>query len=376
MSDSRRNARGSLGWTMAAAGAVVGFLLAAGTFSWSLLEREGETPPVVNEAPGRSPGTTNALEKLTAPERRTIEVFQNTSKSVVNISTSKRVHNLFRRTALQVPRGQGTGFIWDKQGHVVTNYHVILNADYATVTLWDNSKYQATLVGPYPDKDLAVLKIDAPSELLSPVTVGSSRDLLVGQSVLAIGNPFGLDQTLTTGIVSALDREIQAINGEHIAHVIQTDAAINPGNSGGPLLDSAGKVIGVNTMIVSPDNSSAGIGFAVPVDTVKLIVPQLIKHGDVRRPFHPVLGVEIDPEVLKRHALIQIRDVRPASGAKRAGLESGDVIYRINGAEVRRLKDLQYQLERHHPGDHVKVTYLRGRKLYEASVQLDEPVDQ
>jgi S1-C subfamily serine protease len=197
----------------------------------------------------------------------------------------------------QVPRGTGTGFVWDASGHIVTNFHVIQGANGAKVTLADQTTFDAELVGAFPDRDLAVLRIEAPKDKLPPIAVGSSRDLMVGQRVYAIGNPFGLDQTLTTGIVSALNREIESFNSRTIRGVIQTDAAINPGNSGGPLLDSAGRLIGVNTQIASPSGASAGIGFAIPVDEVNRIVPRLIRDGRFVR---PAIGVSAGPPGLSQ----------------------------------------------------------------------------
>jgi S1-C subfamily serine protease len=193
-------------------------------------------------------------------------------------------HEPFSRNAEAVPRGTGTGFIWDENGFIVTNYHVVEGARAARVILSDRSTYESGRIWGYPDKDLAVIRIDAPKEKLKPIAVGTSHDLRVGQKTFAIGNPFGLDQTLTAGIVSALGRQIESANGRPIQGVIQTSAAINPGNSGGPLLDSAGRLIGVNTAILSPSGAFAGIGFAIPVDEVNRLVPQLIAYGKVAPP--------------------------------------------------------------------------------------------
>ncbi len=220
-----------------------------------------------------------------------------------------------------MPEGTGSGFIWDEGGHIVTNYHVIKGADGAHVTLADHTTYRASLVGAAPDKDLAVLHIDAPKDKLVPIRIGNSTDLQVGQMAYAIGNPFGLDLTLTTGVISALGREIQSVTKRTIKNVIQTDAAINPGNSGGPLLDSAGRLIGVNTAIYSPSGSSAGIGFAIPVDEVNRVVPQLIKNGKVER---PGLGVQVAHDQLARELGVQkgaviVRAFRNSPAAK-AGL--------------------------------------------------------
>ncbi len=206
--------------------------------------------------------------ELAADEKSTIALFRQASPSIVHITAVSVARDLFTLNLLQIPEGTGSGLVWDDTGNIVTNYHVIQNAGAAQVTLADQSTWKARLVGIAPDKDLAVLKIDAPKSRLRPIPIGTSKDLQVGQSAFAIGNPFGLDQTLTTGVVSALGREIESVTRRPIQGVIQTDAAVNPGNSGGPLLDSAGRLIGVNTAIYSPSGASVGIGFAIPVDTV------------------------------------------------------------------------------------------------------------
>jgi len=221
---------------------------------------------------------------LAEDEQATIELFRKAAPSVVHITTLAERVEPFSLNLFRIPRGTGSGIVWDEQGHIVTNYHVIMGADAAVVTLADNSTWSAKLVGAAPHKDLAVLHIKAPADRLAPIIVGTSHDLEVGQKVFAIGNPFGLDHTLTTGVISALGREIESVSGTPITNVIQTDAAINPGNSGGPLLDSAGRLIGVNTQIVSPSGAFAGIGFAIPIDTVNWVVAELIARGTVRRP--------------------------------------------------------------------------------------------
>jgi S1-C subfamily serine protease len=239
---------------------------------------------------GDSAREANAVPRVVTPrgdlaeeEKATIELFRQASKSVVYITAIALRRDAFSLNVYEIPEGTGSGFMWDEEGHIVTNYHVIRTANGCQVTLADNSTYSAELVGAAPAKDLAVLRIDAPKRLLRPIPVGTSRDLLVGQKVFAIGNPFGLDQTLTTGVISALNREIQSVARQPIQGVIQTDAAINPGNSGGPLLDSAGRLIGVNTAIFSPSGAYAGIGFAIPVDTVNEVVPKLIQQGQKAR---------------------------------------------------------------------------------------------
>src|SRR5688572_20773324 len=218
---------------------------------------------------------------LSSDEQSTIELFKRTSPSVVHVTSVDVRRGRLSLNMFEIPQGTGSGFIWDSEGHVVTNFHVIQNGSRAEVTLNDNTVWRASIVGTAPDKDVAVLKIDAPRDKLTKIMVGVSNNLQVGQKVFAIGNPFGLDQTLTTGVISGLGREIQSVTKRPIQGVIQTDAAINPGNSGGPLLDSAGRLIGVNTAIYSPSGAYAGIGFAVPVDIVNRIVPQLVSHGKV-----------------------------------------------------------------------------------------------
>jgi S1-C subfamily serine protease len=232
--------------------------------------------------PNAQPRAVTARGELTSDEQGTIGLFKAVSPSVVHVTNLA-----VRRVAFgvqAVPRGAGTGFIWDDTGFIVTNYHVVEGASGARVILADGSTYDSDQIWGYPDKDLAIIRIKAPKEKLKPIAVGTSHDLQVGQTTLAIGNPFGLDQTLTTGIISALGREIESTNGRPIQGVIQTSAAINAGNSGGPLLDSAGRLIGVNTAILSPSGTFAGIGFAIPVDEVNRVVPQLIAHGKVVRP--------------------------------------------------------------------------------------------
>ena len=260
---------------------------------------------------------------LSAEEQGTIDLFRRARASVVYINTSERVLNLWTRNVLTTPHGTGSGFVWDERGHIVTNYHVVAGASDAHVRLNDGRDLPATLIGASPDDDLAVLRINV-STPLPPVAVGTSQDLRVGQRVYAIGNPFGLDWTLTTGIISALDRSLPAEDGRHlIEHLIQTDAPINPGNSGGPLLDSAGRLIGVNTAIFSPSGASAGVGFAMPVDAVNRVAPHLIARGKYVR---PTLGIEAD-EGLNRIITdslgvtgVVVLKVTPGSSADLVGL--------------------------------------------------------
>ena len=234
--------------------------------------------------PKAIPRAVSPRGELWPDEKSTIGLFRQASPAVVNITAIGVQRDLFTLNLYQIPQGTGSGFVWDTKGNIITNFHVIQNAAVAQVTLGDQSNWKAQVVGVAADKDLAVLRIDAPAERLRPIPLGTSKELQVGQSVFAIGNPFGLDQSLTTGVISALGREIDSVTRRPIQGVIQTDAAINPGNSGGPLLDSAGRLIGVNTQIYSPTGASAGIGFAIPVDTVNRIVPELIRSGKIIRP--------------------------------------------------------------------------------------------
>jgi S1-C subfamily serine protease len=319
---------------------------------------------------------------LEPDELATIALFKKASPSVVHITSLGVQRDLFSLNVQEVPRGTGTGIVWDDQGHIVTNFHVIQDANGARVTLADQSSYDATLVGAFPDRDLAVLRVAAPKAKLPPIAIGSSRDLVVGQRVLAIGNPFGLDQTLTTGIVSALNREIESFNARTIRGVIQTDAAINPGNSGGPLLDSAGRLIGVNTQIASPSGASAGIGFAIPIDEINRIVPRLIRDGRFER---PSIGISAGTTELQRALQappgVVLVEVRPGSPAARAGLQPyrrgargeivpGDVITALNNEAVADLDDMFTLLERRQPGDVVSLTVWRAGKVRRVNVVL------
>jgi S1-C subfamily serine protease len=333
---------------------------------------------------GVEPRTVVARGDLAADEQATIELFHVASPSVVYITSMALARDFFSLNVSEIPRGTGSGFLWDREGHVITNFHVIQGASAARVTLSDNSTWDAKLVGSAPDQDLAVLLIEAPRESLQPIAVGTSGDLQVGQKVFAIGNPFGLDQTLTTGIISALGREISAATGRSIRGVIQTDAAINPGNSGGPLLDSAGRLIGMNTAIYSPSGASAGVGFAVPVDTINRIVPQLLRHGRVIR---PALGVQIaDDSTVRRIGVrgVLIVDVTEGSGAERAGLRGtrrdprgglvlGDVITAVGGDAVESVDDLLDALEKREPGDRVEVTIVRDDEPRKVEITLQAP---
>ena len=320
-------------------------------------------------------------EGLSELERRTIKIYEACSPGVVSVANKAMVQDWFSMRVYQIPQGTGSGFIWDKQGHVVTNYHVIHEASEIQVTLRDGASYEATVVGADPDHDVAVLRIRAPENVLVPIPVGVSRSLRVGQTVLAIGNPFGLDTSLSVGIVSALGRTIEAMTGRSIREVIQTDAAINPGNSGGPLLDSSGRLIGINTAIMSTSGSYAGVGVAVPVDTVRRIVPQLIAHGKVQR---VGLGIEMIPDhIMASMGVEGVGIMRPVPGgaAAKAGLEGvrrtargdvvlGDAIVAIGKTPVKSIDDLATALDQHQPGDEVEVAIRRGKKRYTVNLVL------
>lgn len=325
-----------------------------------------------------------AQEFATDDERNTIEVFEYASPSVVYVTNQQVVRDPRSFDLLTVPRGAGTGFVWDERGYIVTNFHVIENARKVVITLQDQSIWPAEVVGLAPEKDLAVLKINAPDKKLQPLRRGDSSELMVGRKVLAIGNPFGLDATLTTGVVSALGREIEAPDQRKIRNVIQTDAAINPGNSGGPLLNSQAELIGVNTMIYSPSGASAGIGFAIPVNTLKDIVPQLIEHGRIVR---PVIGIDIAPDQWARQSGVKgvaVLRVAPGSPADRAGLRGaqrsrwgtiilGDIITAIDQHPTRNYDELMTALEKYAPGDRVELVFARDGKTERRSLTLAAP---
>jgi S1-C subfamily serine protease len=350
--------------------------LVAWYFSPELTSRLGRVEAAPREITPRG--------ELTVEEQTNIAIFESWKASVVYISTRERVVDFWTRNVMSVPRGTGSGFIWDQNGHVVTNWHVVAGAAEANVRLADGRDYQASLVGASAAHDIAVLRIRVPVDPPAPVPVGTSHDLRVGQKVFAIGNPFGLDWSLTTGIVSALDRSLGGEDGGVIQHLIQTDAAINPGNSGGPLLDSAGRLIGINTAIYSPSGASAGVGFAVPVDTVNRIVPQLISTGHYAP---PSLGIETD-DVLSREIARQLHvtgvavvRVRSGTGAAQAGLRGirvgprntiipGDVILAVDGKEVASSALLNARLDDYEVGDAVKLTVWREGKRLEVTAPL------
>ncbi len=335
-----------------------------------------------------APRVVAARGDLALDEQATIELFEKSKDSVVFITTRQQVMDYWTRNIFSVPRGTGSGFVWDEAGHVVTNYHVVRGASEAIVKLADGRDYKAALIGASPAHDIAVLRIGVGFKRPPPVPIGTSRDLKVGQKVFAIGNPFGLDWTLTTGIVSALDRSLAADSGITIEHLIQTDAAINPGNSGGPLLDSAGRMIGINTAIYSPSGASAGIGFAVPVDTVTRVVPELIRQGTYIR---PALGIEVDEGLNQRLTAqlnvkgVVILRVAPGSAAEAAGLKGatlsrggaiapGDIIVAVEGKPVDSVGKLLGRLDDFKVGERVRITVVRNGAKTDLHVTLQPGV--
>ncbi|MFH0340656.1 MAG: S1C family serine protease [Chromatiales bacterium] len=320
---------------------------------------------------------------LAADEKTTMDLFEKAKASVVYITTRERVMDPWTRDIFSIPQGTGSGFIWDEHGHVVTNYHVVADVSEARVRLSDGREHSAGLVGASQAHDLAVLRIGVAFNRPPPVPLGTSHDLKVGQKVFAIGNPFGLDWTLTTGIVSALDRSLPSDQGGVIEHLIQTDAAINPGNSGGPLLDSAGRLIGINTAIFSPSGTSAGIGFAVPVDTVNRVVPELVASGEYVR---PALGIEVDEDLNRQVTQklgvegVLVLKVAPGSAAGAAGMQGaridaegitpGDIIVAVDDKPVDSVAKLLGRLDDFRVGEAVRVTVLREGGKAELTVTL------
>jgi len=325
----------------------------------------------------------------TNDEENNIEIFKQASPSVVHITNSRLVRSFYALNPQEVPQGTGTGFIWDKEGYIVTNFHVVQQANVVTVTLQDGTSYEAVPVGSDPDKDLAVLLINAPSSELSPISLGDSSLLEVGRKVIAIGNPFGLDTTMTVGVVSALGREIDSISRRKIRDVIQTDAAINPGNSGGPLLNSLGQLVGVNTAIYSPSGASSGIGFAIPVNTIKRIIPELIAYGRVQT---PILGITNIPQPDYYRELwgiegVIVMDVVPGADPERVGIRGlrrtqrgriqlGDVIFEIAGQSVSNEDDYANIMEQHRAGDVIKIRTRRDNLVMEYDIELKAPPDR
>ena len=339
----------------------------------------GSTPPGMVLVPAAT--LAPLPEGVSAEEKRDVDVFRRARPSVVYITSLALRRAPLSFDVQQIPQGTGSGFVWDQEGHVVTNFHVTQQGDAFSVTLADQSEWEAKVAGAAPDKDVAVLRIKAPREKLVPLVRGSSQGLVVGQRVLAVGNPFGLDHSLTVGVVSALGRELRSPNGRRIRDVIQTDAAINPGNSGGPLLDSSGRLIGVNTAIFSPSGAFAGVGFAVPVDTVVRLVPQLIAKGRIST---AGIGVTLIPQRYNAQLGIDgvaIAEVLPDGPAARAGLQGaqmtraqrvmlGDRIVAVDGKPVKSEDDLRDAFEAAGVGGNVTLTIVRGRDRRDAKVSL------
>ena len=350
-------------------------------------------PPAADTAAPRATGALDLTEASAAPaydaeELNNIAVYKKSLPSVVNITSSAVAFDFFYGPVPQ--QGQGSGFILDKQGHILTNYHVIDNAQQVEVTLYDQHKYKAQVVGVDKSHDLALLLINAPN--LVPATLSDSRGLVVGQKVYAIGNPFGLNGTMTRGIISSI-RSIRGPEGTPIEDAIQTDAAINPGNSGGPLLSSRGEVIGINTLIASNGaNQSSGIGFAIPINTAKAVLEDFSKYGTARRPTLDVDTLAIGPDLAAQMGLpadygVLIQQVHPGGAAARAGLRGGnqkaylgnvpifiggDLIVAIDGQEVTNAQDLSQEMNAHHAGDTVTVTIFRGRRRMDIPVILGD----
>ncbi len=336
-----------------------------------------------------SEGSPSGIADPASDEQNNIDIYRTLSPGVVNVHSTSYARDFFGFVEPQ--EGSGSGSIIDQDGNILTNYHVIEGAQKLAVSFGSQKNYAAKVIGGDPDTDLAVIKlIEMPKEPLTIVPLGDSDKLEVGQKVLAIGNPFGLDRTLTTGVISGLQRPIRARNGRPIEGAIQTDASINPGNSGGPLLDSHGRMIGINSQILSPSGASAGVGFAVPVNIAKRIVPQLVKSGEVRRPKFGI-GTR-DVELLKNQVELPVSDgvvilqVMPGGAAANAGLrgitqtengnvEIGDIIVGIDNQKITNTDDLYRTLDKHAIGDSVQVQIVRNGRRTSVPVRLTEISD-
>lgn len=363
----------------------LGFIAVAIVTLFFIFPKSGDTTrPSLNRATAAEPREPAANIDLTSDEANNIRVFEAASPSVVFVTNTQLRRRRFSLNVMEIPKGSGTGFVWHESGLIVTNFHVVYGANKITITLQSGNSYEAEIVGASPEKDIALLSIRAPNEALIPLPLGDSNQLAVGRKVLAIGNPFALDTTLTVGVVSALGREIKSMNNRTISGVIQTDAAINPGNSGGPLLNSKGELIGVNTAIYSPSGASAGIGFAIPVATLKNIIPQLQKYG---RLYRPVLGIETLSDSWASRLKIKgvvLFAVKPGLPAARAGMigvredirgniHLGDVIIAIDGEPVTNEDSMLSLLESRQPGDVVQITCLRDDEIMEFELTLTAP---
>jgi S1-C subfamily serine protease len=349
---------------------------------WVLWPRGGAS---AGEGGGTS-ATVDPEGSLNQEQERAEAIYRKVSPSVVHITRLAAVRDRLTFNLEQIPEGSGSGFIWDDKGHIVTNNHVIEKVSFGvSVTLADNTTLPARVVAAFPEKDLAVLWVDLPRDKkLPPIEIGSSRDLQVGQSAYAIGNPFGLDQSLTTGVISALGRQIRTENGQTIKNVIQTSAAINPGNSGGPLLDSAGRLIGITTAILSPSGGWSGVGFAIPADEVNQVISAAVANPKAPRAALGVLLAPAQPPGEDGQVLegVLILNVLKGSAAEKAGLRGtsrdhsgdeqlGDIIVAVGGEKVRSFSDLQRALAKHAVGDQVTVTVLRDGQRRTVTVTLE-----
>jgi S1-C subfamily serine protease len=384
------------------AAAALGLALALGVIPLPARGGEAAVSPAVPEAPAEAPAEAppeavpaepvqyGGQSEPSPDELNNILVYQRLNEAVVNITSVTIEYNWFLEP---VPReGTGSGSIIDQEGHVLTNYHVVKDAKKLSVTLADGSEYEGHLVGSDPENDLAVIRFDPRDKILTTISFGRSASLRVGQKVLAIGNPFALERTLTTGIVSGLGRPVKTSSGLVIREMIQTDASINPGNSGGPLLNSRGEMVGINTMIFSPSGGSVGIGFAVPVDTARRIVPEIIRSGKVNRGWIDISPVQLFPALVRYAELpvaegVLVSQVVPGSPADKAGMRGGseavrygrsliylggDIIIELDGLPVTSLYDLLGALEDNKPGEKVAVKVLRGRKEVTLYVTLSQ----
>ena len=366
-------------------------LLLVGIFFYYTTYRSGSFRTVNSSEPKVEITEAASNEALGSEEQNNISVYQKNVRAVVNVTSKAVAFDFFYGLVPQ--EGQGSGFVIDGGGHVLTNYHVIADARQVEVTLYNRKKYRATVVGTDRSHDLAIIQIKAPD--LAAMTLGDSRNLQVGQKVYAIGNPFGLAGTLTSGIVSSI-RQVQEPGGVTIDEAIQTDAAINPGNSGGPLLNSHGEVIGINTMIASSVGQNAGIGFAIPINTAKAVLNDLLTLGRVRRPALGVVTLPISPDIAEELGLasgsgLLIVRVTPGGAAERAGLRGGteqaylgnmpimvggDLIVAVDGQPVQDQRDLAQMMNNHRAGDKVKITVYRGKRKVDVDVTLGEAKEQ
>jgi S1-C subfamily serine protease len=378
---------------MTVSGRLLPFLALASALLSAGCKRQARQEPVilpdaeVTSAPAApasaAPVAPLSSAALIEDERNTIGIFRDTAASAVFVTQKQVVVDYWAGRAVEVPAGSGSGFVWDTAGHIVTNFHVVQNARSLTVTLQDQSTHEASVRGVEPRKDIAVLKINAPADKLKPIRQRDMRQLRleVGQKAVAIGNPFGLDHTLTVGVVSALGRSVDGIGGVTIRDMVQTDAAINPGNSGGPLLDSAGRLIGMNTVIYSKSGTSAGVGFAVPASTIQRVVPQIIRTGRAEE-LGVGIRIDVDRSLERRLGVegVMVLGVDPGSPAERAGLSGpkrtprgvvlGDIVIGVDQQRIDDYDDLYNAFDRHQAGDRIKLRVRRNDQVVEVETQL------